>query len=628
MIRKNSALGSFAYFLSNPDAFFYRFCDTGFKNKWTGFWGNGFKLVEFFDFRVGEEFLGESNCVLAEYDFLKAMHLHRLSNGLELTQKAWLPRTGSALIIELSSKKEILADLEIAVNMRSLQENLHNRAYKVVEGKKTLIESDLGKIFITPLKGKASFNSSPQYREHCPSNERQCYFVPGIFKFKGKKIALSVSGENFFKPQKNELLHKYKFFSMPSNRIETGNSVLDASLGFAASAILLLKGRDSFIAGLPWFQQYWARDVFWSLPAITMLGLQETARQSLSFFSANSLNGQIPNYVFGNEKTFNAIDSTPLFLIALEHYCKSTGDRAFAEKIASRALHCIEFLESRRDPSDGFIVHDNGCNETWMDTLNRADKAVEIQALYIAALNAFSRFASCLKRPEKKLREKAVWAEREAQEMQKKFDSEFFKDGFFVDRIIAGQKDCTRRANALVPLFLGTSERKEVLNVFRSEEFSNERGILSLSRFDSRFSPESYHEGKVWSLCNGFAGGAEFLLGNPEKGWHYFDLLCADQDRDALGCIGECWNPATLQQTGCPNQLWGNAMAIRLFIEFALGINVNAFEKKISVSPKPCNRALIIKMQLSLGKKEGLLKINTKDHSVRFSLAGYQTEYL
>ncbi|MCX6802747.1 MAG: hypothetical protein NT067_06575 [Candidatus Diapherotrites archaeon] len=627
MIRKTASLGTISCFLSNPDAFFYRFGDTGFKNKWAGFWSHGVKFLEFFDFKAGEEFLGEQNCIEIQYDFLKATHLHRLKDGSLVSQKIWMPRSGGALVLELSSKKEITAGLELAVNMRQVHENFHGRRYSVRAGNRLVVESDLGKLFIMPLKGKASFNANPQYRSHCPGGEQQCYFVPGIFRLAGKKIVLSVSAENFFRPEKNELLHKSKNFSKLTSAIETENTDLNKALGNAASAIELLRGKDSYIAGLPWFQQYWARDVFWSLPAITMLGLHENAKQSLSIFAEHSMKGQVPNYIFGKEKTFNAIDSTPLFLIALEHYCRNSGDRAFAEKISEAALQSIAFLESRRDPADGFILHDNGCNETWMDTLNRPEKAVEVQALYIASLKAFSQFASHLKRPERKIKEQADWAGKEALEMQKKFDSEFFRHGFFIDRIKAEKKDSTRRASALVPLFLNVSSRKEILDAFRSEEFSNGRGVLSLSRFDQKFSPESYHEGKVWSLCNGLMGGAEFLLGNPENGWHYLELLLAELERDALGCIGECWNPATLQQTGCPNQLWGDAMALRLFNEFALGLKVDAFNKTISLSPKLCGRISFAEMRLSLGAKEGILKIRPKSSTAAFSLPGYKIEY-
>lgn len=628
LICKTNSLNKYSFFLSNPSGFLFRFADTGFKNKWTGFWNAGTKFVEFFDFRLEEEFLGENNCFSLEYDFLKALHFHELRNGMQITQKLWMPRDKPFFVIELSSKKEIEAEFELAVNMRLVHENMHERKYCVKEGKHLVVESDLGKLIVSGLKGKAFFQHNPEYRTHFPGNEQQCYFVPGIFRLSGKRIALQVSAKKSFKLKKNELLHKYKRLKKISSSIKTDNKELNRQIQFAVSAIELLRGKHSFIAGLPWFQQYWARDVFWSMPAFTQLGLFEQCKHSLSFFAKHSLNGQIPNFVFGSEKTYNSIDSTPLFLIALDYFARFSNDQLFLKKMAKQAVQCIEFLESRRDENDGFLVHDKTSNETWMDSLNRPDKAIEVQALYISSLRAFSSLVSGLKGPRSKLKEKAVWAELEAMQLSKKFDKAFYQDGFFIDRICSNKKDKTRRINALVPLFLGLSDRKDVLKAFESEEFLTEKGITSLSRFDQNFSDESYHAGKIWSLGNAWLCGAEFAFGSIENSWRFFDLLCADFNEDALGCIGECWNPITLQQTGCLDQLWANAMIIRLFNEFALGLRVNANTKTISLKPKLGERASTIKMRIRLGSKEGLLKFNPKASSARFSLNGFRTELL
>ena len=92
MISKTNPLDKYSYFLSNKDAFFYRYCDTGFKDKWTGFWSAGTKFLEFFDFQVNNEFLGEKNCISVYYDSLKAIHSHELSNGERVNKKIWMPR--------------------------------------------------------------------------------------------------------------------------------------------------------------------------------------------------------------------------------------------------------------------------------------------------------------------------------------------------------------------------------------------------------------------------------------------------------------------------------------------------------------------------------------------------------
>ena len=167
-----------------------------------------------------------------------------------------------------------------------------------------------------------------------------------------------------------------------------------------------------------------------------------------------------------------------------------------------------------------------------------------------------------------------------------------------------------------------------MLKPFHSNEFKTEKGACTLSRQDPKFSAEGYHTGKVWSLSNGWLAGAEFLLGSEENAWSTIARMCPDFQRDALGCIGECWNPDSLKQTGCLNQLWGNAMITRLIVEFALGIRVDACEKKILVNPKMNGMASRIKLKIKAGTKEGLLEIKPENYSAFISLDNWSVEFV
>jgi len=625
LISKTNPLDKYSYFLSNKDAFFYRFCDTGFKNKWAGFWSAGTKFVEFFDFKVNEEFLCEKNCISVYYDFLKAIHSHELGDGRRVNQKIWMPREKPFLIVELLSKKPIDASFEIAVNIRSISENQHGRKYSVKKGKRLAVENSLGRVVISTLNGKHSFKPCPEYRAHSPGGEQQNFFIPGKLSLSGKRIVLQIAAGKNFNLKSNELLHKFKRYRKTAARFVPEDKRICLALENAAMAVESLRYGNSFIAGLPWFQQYWSRDLLWSLPALTELGMFEDCRNSLYFLAKNSLNGRLPNYVFGAEKTYNSIDANPLFLIALEHYIRHSNDKAFLKKIGKAAIRSLLFLESRRDKADGFISHDIDSSETWMDTLRRREKAVEVQALYIAALRAFSSLVPRLPRPSKALKEKAASAEMESVELSEKFDKAFYRNGFFADALKQGKRDSARRINALVPLFLGASARKEVLEPFRSKEFQTAKGITSLSKKDKSFSPSAYHNGKIWSLGNAWLCGAEFALGSEENAWRYFDWFARDSEEGALGCIGECWDAATLKQAGCPNQLWGNAMAVRLFTEFALGLELDAGNKTISLSPK-LGAIPGVGARLRVGGKEGALKLDLKKRTAHFSIPSYKVE--
>jgi len=622
-----TGLNSQSFFLSNKNAFIYRFADTGFKNKWTGFWSNGKKFVEFIAFKANNEFLSEQNCHKFEYDYVKGIHSHKLLDGTEIKQAVWTPKNKPFFVAELSSEKKIRVELLLAANIRKIDENSHKHKYMIKEENGIEISNGLGQLSVSALRGKFSFEKKPEYKTHKPQGEIQNYFVPGVIRLKGKNIAVQFSAGKK-QSLNNELGKKTNAMKKLNERVWADNSQLTQVSDFAANAIELLRFNESFAAGLPWFQQFWARDVFWSLPALTELGFYREAADSLKLFALNARDGQIPNYVFGKSKTFNSIDSTPLFVIALEHYARWSNDQGTMKKLAPHALNAMQFLESRVDETDGFVVHDQKRKETWMDTLKRKDKAVEVQALYLKALQAFPSLVLAMKNPRKKMRREAGESEMRAIGLRDKLDNAFYSNGFFADRIENGKPVRNRTVNALVPLFLGVSERRAVLKPFNSKEFFTDRGPCTLSRNSPDFSAEGYHTGKVWSLSNGWLAGAEFLLGSEENAWSTIARMCPDFQRDALGCIGECWNPDSLKQTGCLNQLWGNAMITRLIVEFALGVRVDACEKKILVNPKMNGMASRIKLKIKAGAKEGLLEIRPENYSAFISLNNWSVEFL
>ena len=74
------------------------------------------------------------------------------------------------------------------------------------------------------------------------------------------------------------------------------------------------------------------------------------------------------------------------------------------------------------------------------------------------------------------------------------------------------------------------------------------------------------------------------------------------------------------------NQLWGNAMLLRLFTEFALGLKVNAVQKTISLNPRIGERTGPVSMGLRAGGKEGVLKLGAGGSRAKCSLPGFRVK--
>lgn len=584
-----SGLWKNSYFLSNRHAFFHRFADSGFKNKWTGLWHGETKFLEYLAFRANGKWLSEANCRSLEYDGLKAVHTFRL-RGREVKQTVSLPDT-CHLIVETAAKEPVELELELAVNVRKRSENMTPRVYSVRKsGNSVTAYNSLGSLRVSGLPG-LEFMEAPAHREHHPSGEPQNFFIPGVIRASGRRITFvftpSLASERPPALNPAKILKVRQHPPSLHKLIKTDSKPLERGFLWSVLATGLCrkeaKGLTSWYAGLPWFQHFWARDLFWVTPSLTALGHFGDVRKSLEFFAASSEGGRIPNQVSETEgKHMNALDTTPLWIISLEDYVMNSGDLTFLRRMRPGLEASLGFMFSRDTDGDGYMEHDQEFPETWMDTLKRDSRASDIQALYYRSLLSAHNLLSLLPGRPPLLDDISARAGL----LRDRLERDFFHKGFFADRLFWKQAVAIRTANALVPLLCGFSGHAgEVLDAIESETFTTKRGVRSRAGGEAEFDPGGYHTGSVWSLTTAWACAAEFLAGRPLKGWRYLKLLLGDIDRDSLGCIGECWNSSSLGLSGCPLQLWGSGFIPRLVDEFMLGIQINSLDRSIRVSP-------------------------------------------
>ena len=87
---------------------------------------------------------------------------------------------------------------------------------------------------------------------------------------------------------------------------------------------------DGIYAGLPWFNEYWGRDSFISLPGATLVtGHFEEARAILTSFAefqdldrGSRFYGRLPNIVKPGSIDYHTTDGTPRWVIALRDYVR------------------------------------------------------------------------------------------------------------------------------------------------------------------------------------------------------------------------------------------------------------------------------------------------------------------
>lgn len=304
-------------------------------------------------------------------------------------------------------------------------------------------------------------------------------------------------------------------------------------------------------AGLPWFRDNWGRDTFIALPGTLLVsGRFDEARAVLDAFAARQQRdpgspdyGRVPNRVATHQPTiYNTVDGTPWLLRAGLESVRYSGDVEFADRLIDLARIYFEGAQQHLD-AEGLLRHADA--DTWMDARvyesgpawsPRGDRAVEIQALWITALESAAELAEARGRGS----EAALWR-TQAQRARGAVLDRFVVGERVADRLRPdGSADLARRPNALMLISVPWSPILHVGAEARLLRDSVEHllfpyGIASLVPAHPWFHPRhealrhgqpelhhkdaAYHNGTVWGWNAGFAITALNRHGQQELAW-------------------------------------------------------------------------------------------------------------
>ncbi|MBO7318211.1 MAG: hypothetical protein J6U43_05790, partial [Bacteroidales bacterium] len=154
------------------------------------------------------------------------------------------------------------------------------------------------------------------------------------------------------------------------------------------------QGRGIY-AGLPWFNEYWGRDMFISMPGATLVnGEFDITREILTDFSRlqdvdrqSPTLGRIPNRANVDGILYNTTDGTPRFVMQVADYVRYSGDTAFIREIYPAVSRSITASIALFTDENGYLCHADA--DTWMDVKRngipgspRGNRANDIQALW------------------------------------------------------------------------------------------------------------------------------------------------------------------------------------------------------------------------------------------------------
>ena len=354
----------------------------------------------------------------------------------------------------------------------------------------------------------------------------------------------------------------------------------------------------SFDSTRPGFGWYFGRDTLWTLYAVNSYGDKTLARQALEFLArrqradgkmmheysltADDLHGDLNWATLGYE--YAAADATPLFIMAVADYVRTTGDLEFLHAHWDQLKKAYDF--DRAHDTDG--VYDNSQGTGWVEAW---PPKMPHQEIYLAALDQASSQAIAAMAQLMQDQTLATSAAAQSKHIAEVVASYRQADGVYAfSRNTDGSFDQTSTIFPSVALW---SDRKSLsdpdamLSLWASHHFAADWGVRSVSDTAAVFDPISYHQGSVWPLFTGWASLAQYRADRPLAGYAALrrnaDLTWAQDP----GFVTEVISGRFFQPLGrsSSHQLWSSAMVLSPAIRGLFGIDVDALHRNLHLQP-------------------------------------------
>lgn len=434
------------------------------------------------------------------------------------------------------------------------------------------------------------------------------------------KAAARLLKEKAFDRRKKEVAR-----ALEKSSFVSGDASYDNALAWAKFSALQFLNKNktrALWAGLPWFRDYWGRDIFLSIPGTLLLSgnIQEAQILFENFAEFQDTNprsvtyGRLPNiYRTSGDAIYNTADASLLFVRELYETARFSGDKKFLERLWPSVALALECDRNLRTDSAGFLLH--GDADTWMDArifgeksfCPRGNRACDIQALWFTALLCGAKIAGLLGKDS----EKALW-ESAADKVKNSFLGKFYDGQKMADCLLRDETaDFRVRPNQLSLLTLPKITEREFIpsdvaqKTARAavQELLFPYGLCSLSQKDKYFHPyhktwemhhedAAYHNGAIWTWNAGTAIGALCEIGEQDFAWAYaqnaaaqvFDGPCAGSLASNLWAYPD--ESGRVRFSGAYSSLRSDAEFYRAAWQCFLGLDVDLFENTIRLCPR------------------------------------------
>jgi glycogen debranching enzyme len=291
-------------------------------------------------------------------------------------------------------------------------------------------------------------------------------------------------------------------------------------------------------AGMPWFMTVFGRDTIITCLQTLLFGpeLARNALEALATLQADADDSSIdaePGKIVHEvrhgkaakkwfSRYYGTVDATPLYLILFSEVWRWTDDVAIAQQFKEPALKALEWIDRYGDrDGDGFVEFEkrspHGLDvQSWKDSFDsqrfhdgRTAKGpiapCEVQGYVYDAKRRLAEIARDAWR-ERGLAERL---DREAQELQQRFDKAFWSDerGGFYALALDGEKNrvdsiCSNMGHLLWSRIVPPERVDAIVDQLMGGALWSGWGVRTMSEADAAYSPLAYHNGTVWPHDN------------------------------------------------------------------------------------------------------------------------------
>jgi len=360
-----------------------------------------------------------------------------------------------------------------------------------------------------------------EYHIKLKPNKPEKLIIVGAGSMNGEAEALGTFYRTLTKADKyfnEKILHYRKVADIFA--LKTPNSILNKMFTWSKCLIEALKYEVSglgvgYLNAYPLWWEYFGRDVCVSLrgfiDAGDFKGAQDQFRQFVQFqFPSGEIPHELtPTGVVGWWDT----DTTSLFLIAVDHYLKWTGDLPFIKEIYPSIKKAVSFLFAL-DTDGNLLLNNRGETSSFGTYGSKLGAELIIDQIYFAkALEGVANIAKCLG----DFKNARKWAEA-AKKVKDKIESLYWSEphsfygkepGIFDEQSLASWAGM----GVLYKVFKENRAEK-VIERLERDDFAHDCGILMISRERKDF----YHAPILWSWPTGLINYCEFMHHRLEQG--------------------------------------------------------------------------------------------------------------